>query len=544
MPFDWLPWRRRQPAPPGLKPDTSDAPGHPATLHYHAATALTGARVRAMPTQVDGRTPPASDKRYPRAARHVLTEQIDCDLPNTLDLVGRLGHRPAADDTRVVAWNLEAVSRLCYYAYGPTVLQEVPGATLTLRAVPSAGARYPCELYLALRGASGLRTGVYHYAAGEHALETLHGSDCLPALMTATGDLPDVATADAVVLVSSIWWRSAWKYGDRAYRYCLQDAGHVAGNVALVAMALGYRAAIIHHFVDAGVSQLLGLDPAVEAVQVLVAIQATAPEPATAASAVVAPSPLSLVAAPDGRADETAQVAALVRTHMATTEQDRAAVLSRRTCVLTDTLRPSRTEPAWLVPLPHTNREALPAVSLCQSLLERRSAHHFAPATLAGPAFACLMQALTSEYPADVPAASQRAALDVYLIVNDVAGVPPGAYRYLVESHSLLTIRTGNLREWGTHLALDQTFCREAAALAFFVADLGPAVGQCGDRVYRTVHIEAGMRGQATYLAAHALGVGCTAIGAFFDLEVTSFFAAPEQAAVIYVLALGTPADF
>lgn len=544
MPFDWLPWRRRHPTTPGPKPGTSDPPTRSSTLDYHAATALTDARVRATPTQTDWSTQPAPDKRFPRAVRQALTEQIDCDLPPTLNVVRQPANGATTNHVPAVAWNLEAVSRLCYYAYGPTVLQEVPGTTLTLRAVPSAGARYPCELYLALRGASGLRSGVYHYAAAEHALETLHDADGLPTVLAATGDLPGVVAADAVVLVSSIWWRSAWKYGDRAYRYCLQDAGHVAGNVALVATALGYHATVIHHFVDDALSQLLGLDPAAEAVQVLVAIQANVSVPATGTSTPISPRLFSPVAVPDGHTAEPAQVAAIVRTHLATTEPDLGTVVHRRTCAMTDAAPPPRTEPAWLVALPQVSSESLPAVSLCQSLLERRSAHHYAPVTLTGLTFACLMQALTRVYAADVPAASQRTILDAYVIVNDVAGVPSGAYRYLAESHSLLTIRTGNLREWATHLALDQTFCREAAALAFLTTDLGPAVARCGDRVYRTAHVEAGMRGQATYLAAHALGVGCTGIGAFFDLEVTSFFAAPEQAAVVYVLALGKPADF
>lgn len=540
MPFDWLPWRRRPSTTPGLKPDTSDTPPHPTTLHYHAATALTDARVRALPTQVDWDAQPAADKRYPRAVRHALLEQIDCDLPGTLDVVAQLGNISAASPRQPANWNLEAVSRLCYYTYGPTVLQEVPGATLTLRAVPSAGARYPCELYIALRGASGLRPGLYHYTAAEHALETVHDTDCLPALSTAAGEAPAMVAADAIVLVSTVWWRSAWKYGDRAYRYCLQDAGHVASNVALVAMALGYRATIIHHFIDASVAQLMGLDPANEAVQVLVAVQAGASAPpATMHPPARPPVPATAV---NGSA--AGPMPAIVNAHLATVEPDRAAVLSRRACDLRGVAGPPRTEPAWLVPLPRAAGEPSSAVSLCQSLLERRSTHHYAPAPLSASAFAILVQALTSEFAADIPATTQRALLDLYLIVNDVAGVPPGAYRYLVESHSLLTIRTGNLREWAAHLALDQAFCREAAALAFFVTNLGPAAARCGERVYRTAHIEAGMRGQATYLAAHAIDVGCTGIGAFYDLEVTSFLTAPEQAAVVYVLALGRPADF
>ncbi len=544
MPFEWLPWRRRPSASTRPKSSTIDSASPPPTLQYHAATVLTEARVRATPFQVDWGAQPATSKRYPQVARYPLTEQIGCDLPATLAVVGRLGNEPLAGEASAAPWNLEAVSRLCYYAYGPTAQQEVPGNTLTLRAAPSAGAQYPTELYLAVRGASGLRNGVYHYAAGEHALEALRDTDGLAALAAAAGDLPAACSADAVVLVSSVWWRSAWRYGDRAYRYCLQDAGHVAGNVALVAMALGYQATIVHHFVDATVAQFLGLDPAVEAVQVLVAVQATMPAPATGAAPSAAPAALRLAISPNQHPADPARIAAIDHAHQATVEQNAAVVTTHRTCTLAASADSSRTEPAWLVPLPRVTTDSAPAPSLCQSLLERRSARHFAPVALAQRTFAALLHTLTSAYPTDVPAASLGAALDVFLIVNDVAGVPPGAYRYLTAEHSLLTIRTGNLREWATHLALDQTFCREAAALAFLVTDLGPLVARCGDRSYRIVHLEAGMRGQTTYLAAHALGVACTGIGAFYDMEVTSFFAAPDQAAVVYVLAMGNPVDY
>ncbi len=544
MPFEWLPWRRRQPTTAHPKSSLIDSAAQSPTLRYHAATDLTDARVRAAPLPADWSAQPGLYKHYPSAPRAPLTEQIICKLPETLAVIDQLTNGPPEGEAHAAAWDLASVSRLCCYAYGPTAQQEVPGTTLTLRAVPSAGAQYPTELYLALRGASGLCSGVYHYAPDEHALETLRAVDWLSWLASTTADLPAAVAADAIFLVSSLWWRSAWKYGSRGYRYCLQDAGHVAGNLALVATALGYRATVIHHFSDVPAAQLLGLDPAVEAVQVLVAVQAATATHSPAAEPGTSPGPLTLAAEPDARPKNPAQVAAVVQAHQATVEPDRSAVLARRTCVLTATDGPPRTEPTWLVPLHHPAAGPTPGMSICQSLLERRSSHHFAPVALPSAAFATLLRTLTSVYPADVPSANQRVALDVYLIVNDVAGVPPGAYRYLAAQHSLLTIRNGNLREWATHLALDQAFCREAAALAFLMADLGPLVTRCGDRSYRMVHIEAGMRGQATYLAAHALGVGCTGIGAFFDLEVTSFFGAPEQAAVVYVLAMGQPAGY
>jgi nitroreductase len=92
------------------------------------------------------------------------------------------------------------------------------------------------------------------------------------------------------------------------------------------------------------------------------------------------------------------------------------------------------------------------------------------------------------------------------------------------------------------HLSLDQAFCGQAGAVIFFAANLNDLVQQCGDRMYRQLHLEAGLRAEVAYLAAHALGVGCTGIGAFYDLETVRFFNLSDTTAIIYELAIGVPA--
>ena len=177
-------------------------------------------------------------------------------------------------------------------------------------------------------------------------------------------------------------------------------------------------------------------------------------------------------------------------------------------------------------------------VSLCQSLLGRRSSHQFKPAPLPGDALSAIIQALDVAYATD----SAQGALELVMIVIRVEGVPEGAYRYDAASRGLILERAGNLSEWAMHLSLDQAFCGEAGAVIFFAANLSDLVGQCGDRMYRQLHLEAGLRAEAAYLAAHALGVGCTGIGAFYDLETVRFFNLPDTAAIIYELAIGTAA--
>lgn len=532
---DWLSQRRRK-SPVAAAQQNPERPRsgnrQPLTLRLHAETAQTAGRLQTMSTDVDWSRQPSIYKLYPTVARLALTEQIDCDFPDTLEVVQRLS--PHAALAAPAAWNLETLSRLCYYAYGPTAQQALPGATLTLRAAPSAGALYPAELYLALRGAAGARNGVYHYAPGEHALELLRPADWIAWLADAAAELPAVAEADAVFAISSLWWRTAWKYGPRAYRYCLQDCGHLAGNVILVAAALGYTATVVYNFVDEPVNRLVGLPSAQEAVQILVAIRADRAYRPPPRGAPDQPAPLALESLPPMQPD--AAVDAILPAAGATALREPAAVQALRRCpaaLVTETGHRQLQSPDQAPLL----RPTAP-VSLCQSLLGRRSSHQFKPAPLPGDALSAIIQALDVAYATD----SAQGALELVMIVIRVEGVPEGAYRYDAASRGLILERAGNLSEWAMHLSLDQAFCAAAGAVIFFAADLGNLVQQCGDRIYRNLHLEAGLRAEAAYLVAHALGVGCTGIGAFYDLETVRFFNLPETTAIIYELAIGTPA--
>ena len=74
------------------------------------------------------------------------------------------------------------------------------------------------------------------------------------------------------------------------------------------------------------------------------------------------------------------------------------------------------------------------------------------------------------------------------------------------------------------------------------IGDLERAAGRYGDRGYRYVHFEAGAIGHRLYLAAEALGLGATGIGAFYDDEVHRHLnLTPEQGQVVYHFAIGYP---
>jgi len=129
-----------------------------------------------------------------------------------------------------------------------------------LRAVPSAGALYPVETYLAVHNAVGVEPGIYHYDVRNHQLEQLQLGDYRAETAAAALDQAIARTAGAVFIWTGVFPRSKWKYKQRAYRYVYLDAGHIAQNLALAAVGLGLGTCQIAALYDDEANALLGVD--------------------------------------------------------------------------------------------------------------------------------------------------------------------------------------------------------------------------------------------------------------------------------------------
>jgi SagB-type dehydrogenase family enzyme len=141
-----------------------------------------------------------------------------------------------------------------------------------LRAAPSAGALYPVETYLFVQNVMGVEPGVYHYAPREHALELLKKGDAKEDLARAALDQDFLAEAAVVFAWTAVFPRSAWKYAARTYRYVYLDAGHIAQNVALAAVALGLGSCQVAALYDDEVNALLGVDGREESILYMTAV--------------------------------------------------------------------------------------------------------------------------------------------------------------------------------------------------------------------------------------------------------------------------------
>jgi SagB-type dehydrogenase family enzyme len=127
------------------------------------------------------------------------------------------------------------------------------------RTAPSAGALYPLELHLAAGAVSELPAGLYRFRPRTRDLRAEAPGDLRTALAASALGQAWIAEAPAIVVLSAVERRTAVKYAGRAERYVQLEAGHVAQNIALQAVALGLGCTPVGAFDDNRLDSLLGL---------------------------------------------------------------------------------------------------------------------------------------------------------------------------------------------------------------------------------------------------------------------------------------------
>lgn len=134
-----------------------------------------------------------------------------------------------ADNIVPAPLSVDSISLFLRYAFSLTAWKRFEGTTWPLRANPSSGNLHPTEGYVLLPSLDVIhdRPGVYHYASKAHGLELRADFD--PSVWAAlTAAFPE---GSFLAGLSSILWREAWKYGERAFRYCQHDVGHALGTM-------------------------------------------------------------------------------------------------------------------------------------------------------------------------------------------------------------------------------------------------------------------------------------------------------------------------
>jgi len=514
------------PEPPREPPGASEARNRETDrmLAYHERTKHSYASVMRSGWTLDWDNQPNPFRRYAGAPRlslppaHGLPQEL-LPLRATGDVLRALAGPPEGSE----GWRagLPLLSSLLWHSLAVSAWKQVPGTDVrySLRVNPSSGNLHPTEAHLLAAGVPGVPDGALHYDARRHALELRRTGAALPALLDACGLPP----GDGVVVVlSSIFWREAWKYRDRAYRYCLHDAGHAAGCVAAAARALQLPAAVHGWFPDVAVRGLLGLADGDEQPLVLVDLRQAASARASAGHTDALSAPAGT---PNVLSAEEQPWPLIDGMHASTlVESAHCPLVAPAGDPLADTPRGSRPADGArrLLPLPDSPPAPEP---FARAARRRRSALDYDPdARLALPDFAGLLLEATRLPRADATASldggEPRRLIELYAWVHRVDDLAPGCWRYLPERHALLEVQLGDVRGVAAGLSLGQELAGRAVAAFSMIADLARAGAAFGCRGYRLAHVEAGLIGQGLYLAATARGWESTGIGAFFDDDV------------------------
>ncbi len=201
------------------------------------------------------------------------SEAPKVDLPPPLEKGGMpvwetIGRRRSVRDFRSIPLSAAEVSQLLWASQGVT---KVAG-DFGLRAAPSAGALYPIETYLSVQMAENIEPGIYHYDVREHRLDQLRAGDFGAPVAEAALDQGFLAEAAVVFAWTAVFGRSKWKYKQRAFRYVYLDAGHIAQNVAVAAVALGLGSCQVAALYDGEVNSILGVDGEEESILYMTAV--------------------------------------------------------------------------------------------------------------------------------------------------------------------------------------------------------------------------------------------------------------------------------
>ncbi|PIP45648.1 MAG: hypothetical protein COX16_12225 [Deltaproteobacteria bacterium CG23_combo_of_CG06-09_8_20_14_all_51_20] len=412
-----------------------------------------------------------------------------------------------------INFSIDEVARILILTQAITARSRGGGTDFWFRSAASAGALYPTEIYLASRSVAGLDDGIYHYSAFDHCLAQIRQGSFV--------NLEGEADFGVVFFFTAIFFRSSWKYRDRAYRYNLLDTGHVMENhiLALKAMNIHYR--IHYDFDDREVNLLLGIEDVREVALVLVDIPGLASLSLKTQKNELAPLPSQIA--------EASRVARVEKDYDLLRQFNESCIEVRphSAAKISDKLG-LRLEPVTGI---IENPEDKVLFDYPEVLFQRRSKRNFMGRAISPSALAKISAAMMTE-PYPYVAAG--------MLLGPSEAIPSGLYVFDQESRSIYRAAEGGFNDAMADICLHQMWIAAASIHFVFLSNLDIIDGSAGPRGYRYAMIGAGRMGQRLYLAATALGIGCCGIGAFYDREAAELLGLDDKSRMLYLVAVGS----
>jgi SagB-type dehydrogenase family enzyme len=480
---------------------------------YHEATKHSIKSVRRERDVLDWANMPDPFRHY--AGVPVVDLPADPPAPEmpAIDVLqGTVGSMPVSDGPAFL-------SQLLFYSAAISASKRVPSTeyTYALRVNPSSGNLHPTEFHFLTRGLKGWPDGLYHYDPSRHMAEQRGRGNF--EIKPASGSAP------IMFVLTSIVWREAWKYGERAYRYCLHDIGHAWQALALSARAIGCDSFAVGHFPDDEVAQLFHLNSD-EWPMLMVSVHGE--------SIPVREADTGKTVWFGGQANqiskETIAHPLIDGIHFATKRSS-----SGSSGVSTSPSAPTGSSEIKLHSPAASTRGFGEVVRMRRSALDFLGGKQSMSLAELSAILAVTVQPLLADFVG-------TRFIRLYLYAHRVDGLQPGVYKFWPGRAELEQTKSGDQRVAAAGLSLGQNIAGNACVTLSMIGDLDRATRTYGDRGYRYVHFEAGAIGHRLYLAAEALGLGATGIGAFYDDEVHRHLnLVPNQGQVVYHFAIGYP---
>ena len=531
------------------------APDVRTVLDYHDATKHHLTRYARGPGGLDWASQPHPFRYYLEAPEVPLEH-----FPDTPDIsydelyLGQPG--------RIDPVEARTIAEFCRYSLGLSAWKQFGASRWSLRVNPSSGNLHPTEGYLALGPVAGWRDApaLYHYVPDRHLLEvrSVFPAGLWERLMAG---FPE---GSFIVGLTSIHWREAWKYGERAFRYCQLDAGHAVCALRFAAALFGWHLSLVGNWSTEAMATLLGLDRREE----FPPDEREEPE----LLALVTPGPWAGTALflSDERLREIrssrwfGKANRLSSRHVPWHIIDAVSAATRIPpgTALGRASRPStEQDPSSITTSPATARHIM---------LQRRSGLDFdGESSISLDRFRRILRRLLPGKHPPWDALPWPSAVHLLFFLHRVAGLPHGLYalvrRAEIRDRIRVATRKDFLWERPRGVPADLPFflllpgdCRQVAAVlscrqdiagdGYFslgmIAEFSTSLEKYGAWFYRNLHWEAGLIGQVLYLEAEATGGRGTGIGCYFDDPVHELLGLQgHEFQDLYHFTVGTPID-
>ncbi|MEL7038093.1 MAG: SagB/ThcOx family dehydrogenase [Cyanobacteria bacterium J06592_8] len=498
--------------------------------YFHERTKYHPETIASKSQQLDWEKQPVPFKEYKIGTSFDLKPYI------------REASEPLSDDSKVQV--AQRLSHLLLHSYGLTAKLQTMQGFHFLRSSPSAGGLYPAEVYLISRGTPFLPPGLYNYQPQTHSLLQFWDSQVWPELQAACFSHPALENTSLAICITAVFYRSAWRYQDRAYRRIFLDTGHLLGNLELACSLNHYRPHLIGGFADDALNQMMYLDSTQEGAVTVVAIADLFDSPEI---------PSTLTALPSSTQTDYPELTdgELLGYFHNATKLD-VSIGENQNWIQ----NPINQEVEDKYNFPFCTKVSTVTTpinwgkncqELDQTILKRRSTRSYNGIDLKLEELLALLDFTyqSHHYIAQslngYPDYFDLSLIETFLAISGVSGLEEGCYYYAPFAQELRQIRFKNFRRELHFLCLGQELGRDASVVLFHTADLKKAVAKYGDRAYRYLHMDAGHLGQRLNLAAIYQRLGVSGIGGFFDDKVNEVLGIPTDEAVIYITTLGRP---